>query len=363
MRFFKYLILFLLSTISFYTFADYSTSPSLTAPFYKGCPDYGSSMGVTVSSSYESSGGQILNCIFKKPNGETTSAYTLYKIKVTCPSAIQKAISVPRNSGSYVCVSQCQYAIQGCVEVNFDAGNPDGGDRSKMSCNAISTGKECGGSSSTNTGSNSSNDGSKDSTNTSTSTTTGNSKSTSTSNSTTTNNNTNNTSTTTTNTTTNTTVNNTTNTTIDLSSLENTIWNSSKQIIDAINKSGGKGTDLTATNKKLDDISTNTKGAKESLDSIHKELTTDPGLGDASGIVEIGQQQIDIPDQQYFQWSAQCPLSTGTTAISLNGQATAIDSDFSSWCKMAVDVRPFVLAAGAVIAFLIASGVWMGRGE
>lgn len=384
MRFFKYLILFsLFSTASNANFSTYGGSKGSTTE--SACKTWSSD---AVYKKDSSSDPKFVGTCVSPTKGQTP----LYS-DTNCPSAIQKALSVSRNAGSYVCVQQCQYAIQGCVSLNFDSGNPDGGDRTKMSCNAISTGKVCtGGTNNGNTsnspttnnpGANSNNDGSQSSTNSSTSnsTSTNNSTSNSTTTTNTTNNTTNNTSTSTSTTVTNTTnvTNTTTNTTIDLSSLENTIVNVGNQIIKAVNdinkggsgtgdpngqpSSSSAGTDLTGINKKLDEINSNTKGSKESLDSIHKELTTDPGLGDGSGIVEIGQQQIDIPDQQYFAWSAQCPLSTGSTAISLNGESTSIDSDFSSWCKMAVDVRPFVLAAGAVIAFLIASGVWMGRGE
>lgn len=387
MRFFKYLIIHLILFFSSFSHAQnkviYYSADFPKESFYTeqaACDNLKNKYGISYPS-VKLTGNEC--AVYS--NTSVHKYVKIYYRTEDCPSAIQQAISVSRNSGSYVCVAQCQYAIQGCVEVNFDSGNPDGGDRSKMSCNAISTGKSCAGATNPNTGNtsqspttsnpgaNANNDGSKTATNSSNSTTTGSETSNSTSTTTTTNNTTNNTSTSTTNTTTTTTVNNTTNTVIDLSSLENTIVNTSKTIVDAVNKLSGKidggnngsenGTDLTETNKKLDEINSNTKGTKDSLDAIKKELTTDPGLGDGTGIVDIGQQQIDIPDQQYFQWSAQCPLSTGSTAISLNGQATSIDSDFTSWCKMAVDVRPFVLAAGAVIAFLIASGVWMGRGE
>ena len=51
------------------------------------------------------------------------------------------------------------------------------------------------------------------------------------------------------------------------------------------------------------------------------------------------------------------------TRLARDGIAVAIESDFTPTCEMALAVRPFVLAAGAIIAFLIASGVWMGRGD
>ena len=131
-------------------------------------------------------------------------AYLTYKT-VVCPSATEVTLKVPVNAQKYQCVNQCQYALRGCVDIDFEPG---------MTCSAISTGIDCGGTppptppkpddpltpdsdslSPTAPGQNTSN------TNTNSATTTG--TSTSTSTSTTTNNTTTNTSTTNTTTTTN----------------------------------------------------------------------------------------------------------------------------------------------------------------
>ncbi|WP_312967893.1 virulence factor TspB C-terminal domain-related protein [Acinetobacter gerneri] len=56
-------------------------------------------------------------------------------------------------------------------------------------------------------------------------------------------------------------------------------------------------------------------------------------------------------------------LKKNSIDISLNDTNAGIDYDFTSWCKMATDLRPYILGAGALIAFLIASGVIMGRNE
>ena len=180
---------------------------------------------------------------------------------ITCPSATEVTLKVAINAQKYQCVNQCQYALRGCVDIDFEPG---------MTCSAISTGIECGKTPPTPPkdptdtsqspdsdsvaaapGQNSSN------TNTNSATTTG--SSTSTSNSTTTNNTTTNTSTTNTTTTTN--INTTTK--IDLSSLESAIESIGKLLagkLDAIKEALGAdsgsengspdGTDLTETNSK-----------------------------------------------------------------------------------------------------------------
>lgn len=412
MRFFKYLFfIFILSSTSTFAATKYSLNNVPSDAIY--------STREQACLAFNSAFTQILNfaedmCRIYSPSQDNVAVVKIYRHEVqSCPSATQKTLSVPRNSGAYTCVSQCQYAIQGCVQVDFQVGNPDGGDRTKMTCNAISTGKECGGGSSGggsgtgsgsggtgtgsgtgtgtgtgsgtgtgNAGSNSNNDGSNAASNSATSNTTNNSTSISNSTTTTTNNTTNNTSTSTTTTTTNTTNNNTTNTSMDLSSLENTVNNngsnlSSKldEVIKAIKDkvTGGDGdgdgggdgekTDLTATNAKLDAINQNGKDQKSLLESIKDFFTEDAAPGDGNGTLEIKEIVPVVEEKQYLSWSASCPFGADSTAITINGQTTSLASDLTSWCQMAIDVKPFVIAAGAIIAFMIASGVSMGNKE
>ncbi len=79
--------------------------------------------------------------------------------------------------------------------------------------------------------------------------------------------------------------------------------------------------------------------------------------------VEIDQTVPVVPDNQYFNWGAYCPFISGSQAISLEDTNASIDYDLTSWCDMATDIRPFVLAAGALMSFLIAAGVVMGRDD
>ncbi|MBF7691732.1 virulence factor TspB C-terminal domain-related protein, partial [Acinetobacter pollinis] len=62
-------------------------------------------------------------------------------------------------------------------------------------------------------------------------------------------------------------------------------------------------------------------------------------------------------------WGEYCPFSPGTQNISLENTTASIDYDLTSWCKLASDIRPFVLAIGALMSFLIASGVIMGGND
>ncbi|MDA3501921.1 hypothetical protein MKL32_10065 [Acinetobacter sp. AOR34_HL] len=79
--------------------------------------------------------------------------------------------------------------------------------------------------------------------------------------------------------------------------------------------------------------------------------------------VEIDQTVPVVPNNQYFNWGAYCPFTPGSQTISLEDTNAPIDYDLTSWCDMATDIRPFVLAAGALMSFLIASGIIMGRDD
>ncbi|MDY0764024.1 virulence factor TspB C-terminal domain-related protein [Acinetobacter pittii] len=77
--------------------------------------------------------------------------------------------------------------------------------------------------------------------------------------------------------------------------------------------------------------------------------------------VQIDQTTPQVPNTSYFNWGAYCPFTPGAQTISLGDTSASIDYDLSSWCKLASDLRPFVLAAGALMSFLIAAGIVMGR--
>lgn len=77
--------------------------------------------------------------------------------------------------------------------------------------------------------------------------------------------------------------------------------------------------------------------------------------------VQIDQTTPQVPNTSYFNWGAYCPFTAGAQTISLGDTSASIDYDLSSWCELASDLRPFVLAAGALMSFLIAAGIVMGR--
>lgn len=77
--------------------------------------------------------------------------------------------------------------------------------------------------------------------------------------------------------------------------------------------------------------------------------------------VDIDQTTPQVPNTSYFNWGAYCPFTPGAQTISLGDTSASIDYDLSSWCELASDLRPFVLAAGALMSFLIAAGIVMGR--
>lgn len=79
--------------------------------------------------------------------------------------------------------------------------------------------------------------------------------------------------------------------------------------------------------------------------------------------VEINQTIPVVPNTSYFSWGAYCPFTAGSQTISIENTSAGIDYDLTSWCELASDIRPFVLAAGALMSFLIAAGVVMGRDD
>lgn len=69
-----------------------------------------------------------------------------------------------------------------------------------------------------------------------------------------------------------------------------------------------------------------------------------------------------MPNTSYFGWSAYCPFSKKSDSLSINNQTSSLDSDLTSWCEMATEARPFVIAAGALASLMIVSGISM-RGD
>lgn len=82
-----------------------------------------------------------------------------------------------------------------------------------------------------------------------------------------------------------------------------------------------------------------------------------------STVVDIDQTVPVVPDTSYLNWGAYCPFSPGSQTITLENTSAGIDYDLTSWCELASDLRPFVLAAGALMSFFIAAGVVMGRDD
>lgn len=374
MRFFKYLIFPILLFVSSFSNAastysagggNYGTSPNFSTK-QAACSWFTSKIGEQIIFQSDPNGGQGF-CVIKSNGGGVA---TISKHTIACPSATKTTVSVPLNAQKYQCINQCQYALTGCVNIQFDSGgNPDGGDRTKMTCSAISTGIDCGGTppvkpkdptDNTQTpdapgdtpaapGQNTSN------TNTNTATSTG--TSTSTSTSTTTNNTANNTSTTKTTTTT---TNNTT-TKIDLSSLESAIASLGLILggkLDAIKEALGgdsgsengtpDGTDLTETNKKLDDIKNNGDKLNNWLQGKNED-GTGGGVGDNPFGTDVTPERT-LDSQSFktniFQSNAQCPADKTLSMTLFTGRTFSRTLSFSMWCdKLAIFGSLILIAA------------------
>lgn len=66
-----------------------------------------------------------------------------------------------------------------------------------------------------------------------------------------------------------------------------------------------------------------------------------------------------LPNTNYFSWNAYCPFNQKSDQVTIGDQTSSIDSDLTSWCTMATEVRPFVIMAGAIASLMIVSGVSM----
>jgi len=159
-----------------------------------------------------------------------------------------------------------------------------------------------------------------------------------------------------------------------------------KPVIDAINSlKNALLSALAGFHPKLDKIINGIKEGTEKLDKSNEHLAkiqdattaTSEATGDIRDFLKdsskppendttVPVEKVQVPEptnQQYLGWSPSFPMQAKSNELVINGIAVAIESDFTPTCEMALAVRPFVLAAGAIIAFLIASGVWMGRGD
>lgn len=370
MRFFKYLVFLFLSLFSINTFAakQYSIDGSIYSSAQSAC----SSLTFPVPSHlkivykrYELIGSTSFKCFYDlvgKESGtvsEEDRSYSGSISDIVCPSATEVTLKVPVNAQKYQCVNQCQYALRGCVDIDFEPG---------MTCSAISTGIDCGGTPppkppkpddpvtpDSDSGTPAAPGQSPSNTNTNTATTTG--TSTSTSTSTTTNNTTTNTSTT--NTTTTTDINTTTK--IDLSSLESAIESIGKLLggkLDAIKEALGgdkgsengspDGTDLTETNSKLDDIKKNGDKLNNWLQGKNED-GTGGGVGDNPfGTDVTPERTLDAQSfkTNIFQSNAQCPADKTLSMTLFTGRTFTRTLSFSMWCdKLAIFGSLILIAA------------------
>lgn len=368
MRFFKYLIFLFFFFLPSISYASYYIQGLKSLTFASSSSQSCSKLAAT-QTFYSVVSSTSTICTIRDSRYSVNTDYSVVQEAIVCPSATEVTLKVSINAQKYQCVNQCQYALRGCVDIDFEPG---------MTCSAISTGIECGKAPPTppkdpadNTqtpdaptdtpaapGQNTNN------TNTNTATTTG--TSTSTSNSTTTNNTTTNTSTTNTTTTTN--INTTTK--IDLSSLESAIESIGKLLggkLDAIKEALGgdsgsengspDGTDLTETNSKLDDIKKNGTDLNDWL----------KGDGDKGGVGGEGDNPFgtDVTPQReitpqslqtnIFGSAAACPADR-TLSMNFVGKSFQKTFSFSLWCQQLAILGSLILiAAYAYGAYIIAS--------
>lgn len=79
--------------------------------------------------------------------------------------------------------------------------------------------------------------------------------------------------------------------------------------------------------------------------------------------VELIEPEVPAPTTNYFQWNAYCPFSSDATSVTIGGETSLIESNFTSWCDMATELRPFVLIAGGYFSFMIIAGIGARRDD
>lgn len=356
MRFFKYLVFIIFFSISSFSYSGFYIEGSASN---RGSTATAACASIANPNTYKVSDNNTI-CTIYNSSGAVYNVVRILKETIVCPSATEVTLKVPINAQKYQCVNECQYALRGCVDIDFEPG---------MTCSAISTGIACGGTPPVKPKDPVDNTQTPDAptdtpaapgqnvsgTNTNSATTTG--SSTSTSTSTTTNNTTTNTSTTNTTTTTN--INTTTK--IDLSSLESAIESIGKILggkLDAIKEALGAdsgsengspdGTDLTETNSKLDDIKKNGDKLNNWLQGKNED-GTGGGVGDNPfGTDVTPERTLDAQSfkTNIFQSNAQCPADKTLSMTLFTGRTFTRTLSFSMWCdKLAIFGSLILIAA------------------
>lgn len=344
MRFFKYLVATLIFFSTYSNAVDFFGwiseqkygSPEAACDAYisllSGSSEY--------SKFYPQTEGNIVGTCQVRDSGNYTRQQT-YIIKtgsITCPSATEVTLKVALNAQKYQCVDSCQYALRGCVNVQFDSGgNPDGGDNTTMQCSAISTGVECG--QAPPSTSSSSSPKTPDSTSTpaapgqtSSNTSAAKNAATSTSTSTSTTNTTNNTSTNTS--TSNTTTTSTTSTTFDFSDLKNHLT-----------------TLFSNFGTKFDGLSNWLQGKNQ--DGTGGGVGDNPFGTDATPEKELDQKSLQT---NIFSGSASCPPDRTLSMTLFTGKTFQKSFSFAMWCdKLAIFGTLILIASYMYAAYIITS--------
>lgn len=347
MRFFKYLVFIIITLISFNAYSTFyiqSYKQETTASTYSSaCSKLASYFSSTLSDGGEfsysiGSGLTSSYCPIKRSDGGLLHN-TIISENITCPSATEVTLKVALNAQKYQCVDSCQYALRGCVNVQFDSGgNPDGGDNTTMQCSAISTGIECGQApptispSSTSPKTPDSSGTAAAPGQTSSNTSAAKNAATSTSTSTSTTNTTNNTATNTS--TSNTTSTSTTSTTFDFSDLKNHLT-----------------TLFSNLGTKFDGLSNWLQGKNQ--DGTGGGVGDNPFGTDATPEKELDQKSLQT---NIFSGSASCPPDRTLSMTLFTGKTFQKSFSFAMWCdKLAIFGTLILIASYMYAAYIITS--------
>jgi len=139
MKAFKYLIFFILLFPIYTNAAMLWSNPyssSLASSALQACRNGTAALGKYFVDVEVNGPATAAYCYYSStPDSPHLSSFIVTLVEQSCPSATEKVLKVGVNSKTYVCVAGCQYRLRACVDVDMEPG---------MTCDAISTGQDCG---------------------------------------------------------------------------------------------------------------------------------------------------------------------------------------------------------------------------
>ncbi|MFW2018596.1 virulence factor TspB C-terminal domain-related protein [Acinetobacter ursingii] len=129
-----------------------------------------------------------------------------------------------------------------------------------------------------------------------------------------------------------------------------------------INKQGGQnngnGTDLTATNQKIDELNKTAKESKGLLQDIKDFFTQPftPPSDDSKVSAENLEIDQNVTEQNYVSWGSSCPPDVNVP-VNLMGQSSTLTLSWQPWCQLLATIRWAIIAVAYFAAAYIILGM------